>query len=67
VAAGSWECSWINWVPGGSITVEGPFFDTKDSTLAVTGGTGNYAGAGGSLQLHSMNGGAKYDFLFTFS
>lgn len=67
VAAGSWECSWTNWVPGGSITIEGPFFDTKDSTLAITGGTGNYAGAGGSMLLHSMNGGTEYDFLFTFS
>ena len=67
VAAGSWECTWINWVPGGSITVEGPFFDTKDSTLAITGGTGNYAGAGGSMQLQSRNGGAEYDFFFTFS
>lgn len=67
VAAGSWECTWINWVPGGSITVEGPFYDAKDSTLAVTGGTGNYAGAGGSMALHSLNGGAEYDFSFTFS
>jgi len=61
---GSWECRWVTRVPGGSITVEGPFFDTHDSTLAVTGGTGIYRNARGTMGLQSRNGGAEYDFIF---
>ena len=38
----SWECVWTTFLAGGQITVEGPFLDTADSTLAVTGGTGAY-------------------------
>jgi len=26
----SWECRWINFLEGGSVTVEGPFFDAGD-------------------------------------
>ena len=48
----------------GSITVEGPFYDTKDSVIAITGGTGAYASATGDMQLVSKNGGAEYDFIF---
>ncbi|MGH2596047.1 MAG: allene oxide cyclase family protein [Actinomycetota bacterium] len=64
---GTWECTWITWVAGGSITVEGPFYDTKDSVLAITGGTGTYADATGSMQLVSKNGGTEYDFIFNIS
>src|SRR2546428_6450028 len=34
----SWECVWTTFLPGGQITVEGPFLDTRNSTLAITGG-----------------------------
>jgi hypothetical protein len=64
---GSWECTWITWVTGGSITVEGPFYDKKDSTLAITGGTGAYKDATGEMQLVSKNGGTEYDFIFNLS
>ena len=49
---------------GGSITVEGPFFDTHDSVFAVTGGTGVYRNARGSMTLKARNSGAEYDFIF---
>lgn len=49
---GSWECMWTTFLTGGQITVEGPFYDTKDSVVAVTGGTGTYASATGSMDLH---------------
>ena len=62
--AGSWECRWITWVDGGSITVEGPVYDTHDSVLAVTGGTGAYKDSDGVMVLKSRNGGAEYDFIF---
>jgi allene oxide cyclase len=59
---GSWECRWMTFVPGGSITVEGPFYDRRSSTLAITGGTGDYSNARGSMGLKGRNGG--YDFIF---
>jgi len=52
VVGKSWECFWTLTLKSGQITVEGPFMDTGDSLLAVTGGTGKYAGAKGSMKLH---------------
>jgi Allene oxide cyclase len=61
---GSWECRWINFLKGGAITVEGPFFDTHDSVLVITGGRGKYKGAGGSLKVKALSDGSGYDFIF---
>src|SRR5580658_3964239 len=55
VVGKSWECFWTLILAGGEITVEGPFYDSGDSTLAVTGGTGKYAGAKGALKLHARD------------
>jgi hypothetical protein len=63
-AAGSWECRWVTILDDGSITVEGPFYDTVNSVLAITGGTGVYKGARGQMRLKSREGGTKYDFIF---
>lgn len=54
---GSWECRWTAWVEGGSIMVEGPFFDAKPSVLAITGGTGTFRNARGSMSLTTGTGG----------
>ena len=64
VAGASYECTWTNLLKGGHIVVQGPFYDKKDSTLAITGGTGIYARARGTMHLHALNGGAKYAFTF---
>jgi hypothetical protein len=50
---GSWECQWTTFLNNGadSITVETPFYDTGLGTGAITGGTGAYVGASGSLEL----------------
>jgi hypothetical protein len=64
VAGASWECTWTTFLPGGHITVEGPFFDTRDSVVAVTGGTGIYRNARGAMLLRSRAGGTKFDFVF---
>jgi hypothetical protein len=61
---GSWECRWTTNLEGGSIMVEGPFFDTKESTLAITGGTGVYVTARGSMVVEALDGGTKYGFTF---
>jgi allene oxide cyclase len=65
VVGKSWECFWTLLLAGGQITVEGPFYDSGDSTLAVTGGTGKYAGARGTLKLHARDAKATaYDFTY---
>ncbi len=61
----SWECFWTLILKAGQITVEGPFLDEGDSLLAVTGGTGKYAGAKGSLKLHPRDATPTgYDFTY---
>lgn len=65
VTGASWECFWTLILKDGQITVEGPFYDAGDSTLTVTGGTGAYAGARGSMVLHSRNAkSTSYDFTY---
>lgn len=65
IAGKSWECFWTLRLEDGQITVEGPFYDTGDSVLAVTGGTGKYAGAKGSMKLHPRDAkGSAYDFSY---
>jgi hypothetical protein len=45
--------------------VQGPFYDTEDSELAITGGTGEYENASGTMSLHARNDkGAEYDFTY---
>jgi allene oxide cyclase len=61
---GSWECRWINFLKGGAITVEGPFFDSHDSVMVITGGRGAYKGARGSMELKVLPDGSGYDFIF---
>ncbi len=61
----AWECFWTVSLSGGQITVDGPFYDGKDSTLAITGGTEEYSGAGGQMQLHARNPEeTEYDFTY---
>ena len=48
---GSWECFWTLSLASGQITVEGPFYGTGDSVLAITGGTGAFANAQGDMLL----------------
>jgi len=64
VAGVSFECNWTSFLAGGSIVVEGPFYDTKGSVLAITGGTGRYRNARGTMELHAREGGAKFAFVF---
>jgi hypothetical protein len=66
-AEGSWQCSWTTFLAGGQITVEGPFYDTKNSVLAITGGTGAFRSVRGDMDLISRNGGKEYDFIFHLS
>jgi allene oxide cyclase len=59
----SWECHWTTKIKGrGSITVEGPFYDNRDSKLAVTGGTGDFRMVRGWLALSAASGGYWFEF-----
>jgi hypothetical protein len=65
VVGKSWECFWTLLLADGEITVEGPFYDTGDSVMVITGGTGKYAGAKGDMKLHSRDAkSTSYDFLY---
>ena len=64
VKGAAYECNWTVLLAGGQITVEGPFLDAANSTLAITGGTGRYRGARGSMALQSREKGAKFAFAF---
>ena len=61
----SWECMWTNSLANGQISVAGPFLDHGDSTLAITGGTGAFRNARGTMDLHARDAqGSSYDFTF---
>jgi allene oxide cyclase len=64
---GIWECLWTTFLKRGQITVQGPFYDTRDSVLSITGGTGAYRSSRGEMVLKSRNGGKEYDFIFKLS
>ena len=64
VKNGVWECLWTTFLKGGQITVQGPYYDHKNSTLSITGGTGVYAGDTGEMSLNAKDGGKEYDFIF---
>ena len=52
----------------GQITVEGPFSDTGNTVLAITGGTGAYKNARGWMELNFLNKkGTEFDFVFHLS
>ena len=66
-AQGIWECLWTTFLKAGQITVQGPYYDTRNSTLSITGGTGAYRNSRGEMTLLSRNGGTEYDFIFKLS
>jgi allene oxide cyclase len=59
----AYECTWTNSLAKGQITVQGPFLDSGDSVLAITGGTGAYRKAGGTMDLHARSA-TEFDFTF---
>ena len=64
VVGQAYECTWTNFLKGGQIVVQGPFYDTKDSTLAITGGTGSTPVRAGTMKLHARPDGKSYNFMF---
>ena len=60
-AQGIWECLWTTFLKAGQITVQGPYYDTRNSVLSITGGTGAYRDSRGEMTLLSRDGGKEYD------
>ena len=44
--------------------MEGPFYDTKDNVIAITGGKGMFNNARGTMELKARKGGKEYAFIF---
>jgi allene oxide cyclase len=65
VVGESYECNFTTLLAKGNITVEGPFYDAKDSVLSITGGTGHYRRARGEMKLSAYGDeGTKFKFVF---
>jgi dirigent-like protein len=65
VVGKTWECNFTTFLPGGQITVEGPFSDSGSTALAITGGTGEFRNARGWMELAFHDpAGTKFDFVF---
>ena len=64
---GIWECLWTTFLKAGQITVQGPYYDTRNSVLSITGGTGAYRTSRGQMVLRARDGGKEYDFIFELS
>jgi allene oxide cyclase len=60
----AYECTFTTSLARGQLVVEGPFYDAKDSVLAITGGTGRYRNARGTMELHAREGGTEFAFVF---
>ena len=60
--ANTWECHGVNSLPGGQITVQGIVTYGPDEEIkaepyqfAITGGTGKYRDAGGTVQIKEVS------------
>ena len=51
VVGESWDCTFTSTLENGSLVVVGPFYDDGTGAFAITGGTGDYAGASGQMNL----------------
>ena len=69
VVGASYECSFTVILPDGQLAVQGPFEDDGESVLAITGGTGAYAGASGEMGLSVFEDPEtpNEEYLFVFS
>ncbi len=58
-----WQCAWTMTLAAGQLQVAGEYPDDGDADFAITGGTGKYAGARGTLRVHARDAGhTSYDF-----
>jgi allene oxide cyclase len=60
----SYQCIYTTFLPGGQISVEGPYYYSGDSVLAIAGGTGRFANARGTMLLQARPDG-NFNEVFT--
>jgi hypothetical protein len=60
----SYYCSWNTFLPGGQLSVQGLFSFTRGTKMSITGGTGQYANARGSMLLRLRQDG-NFEFIFS--
>ena len=59
-----WQCAWTMTLATGQLQIGGEYPDEGDADFAITGGTGRYAGARGTLHVHARDAGhTSYDFI----
>lgn len=64
----SWQCTLTFFLKNGQISVSGPFFDDRDSTMTITGGATGYRNAKGSIAIHAREGrSGEYELRFDVS
>jgi allene oxide cyclase len=63
VVGKTWDCTWTLILKDGQIMATGPILDNADSSMAIIGGTGKYAGAMGTLLVHPKNE-TSYEFKY---
>jgi allene oxide cyclase len=51
----AYECAWTLTLADGQIMVQGPFLDSDESVLAITGGTGAYVGVSGQARVRALS------------
>jgi allene oxide cyclase len=67
VVGEAFECEWTAFLADGQITVSGPFYDAKESSLSIIGGTGAFKNASGEMALGFRQTPApkiEYDFVY---
>ena len=61
-----WDCHWTMTLDGGALLVAGPYPDEGDAVFGIVGGTGRYAGARGTVAVHSRDAAHEsYDFVIS--
>ena len=62
----SWHCAWTMTLAKGQLEISGVYPDKGDMEFAITGGSGEYAGARGTLKVHARDAShSSYDFTAT--
>lgn len=65
VVGTAYDCQWSLSLGNGQLMVQGPFYDARDSSLTITGGTGAWRGAHGEMRLHARDAaGSSYTFTY---
>jgi allene oxide cyclase len=66
VVGSTWQCTWSITLDQGSLMLQGPYYDHKDTTMAIAGGTGIYLTVTGEVKVQARNE-QRTEFNLTFT